>query len=316
MPRRISSYNRTSNWCGTTTHLETQMYIQTLRLAIVLAAFIIAVPASAQDCGCNQGGSYGAYGAYGSQDNCGRGISQQQAEGLWAGYCNESCGYQGGGSNRGGCSLGSRLHGGVGCNSGGFGYPSGGGCGGGKGCLGGKGCGCKLFGGRHGGGGCGAGAVDSCGTGSCGGGCGTSSCDSGSCGGGSCGGGSCGGGCKLKSLCSGCKLFGGGCCKFKQSAQACGTNGAYFQEAVGYEYGTAGIESCVSCSGGMSSYDTGSYDMGVPTMMAPAQPMSVIDSGVQDLQPMMQHAPVQDAPLMMEPVVGAIESIGSGTRGN
>ena len=245
------------------------MYIQILRLAIVAAVCSFTVPAMGQHTKFINSG-YGLSGA----ENCGRKITQQHAESLWAGYCTEGCAYQGGESGCGcglfgkcgGCGL---SGGGGGCNSGCFGYPTGGG--------GGKLGGCTL-GSRHGGGG----------------GCKLKGLHSGGGGGGGKLGGGCG--CKLKSLHSGggfgklkglhgggcCKLF-GGCKKFGHSAQQCGTSGAYFEEAVGYEYGTSGMESCVSCN------SCGSFD----SSAAPYdQPQSVLG-----------------APAMAEPVVGAIETL-------
>jgi len=189
------------------------MFTQILRLAIVAAAFTFAVPAMAQSWQDNF--SAAAHQTLTGGQNCGRTMTQHHAESLWADYCTENCAYPGGlgGGGRlgkcGKCGLGG---GSCGCNSGSFGYPTGGGGGGcGGGCklkaLHGGGCGGKLKG-LHGGGGC---------------------------------------GCKLKGLHGGCgcKLF-GGCKKFGRSAEQCGTSGAYFDEAVGYEYGTSGIESCVS----------------------------------------------------------------------
>lgn len=298
------------------------MFFQTLKVAIIVAIAAIATPAFAQF-------GHGGYveHVYGNQDNCGRGITQQQAEGLWAGYCNESCGYQGASRGCGSCLTGSSC-GGVGYSSGGqFGYSTGGydsgsfvvstggdsTAGGGGGCLsklhGGGGCLGKRHGGglgkRHGGcgkrksmlfshgwgGGCcklksmfsGGAAVStsdnaSYSVGSFGGGYvdggsfgGVSystgyydggSCDSGSCG----GGGGClskhhgggglfgkhhgGGGLFGKHHGGGKRKFGGCCGKFSGSAQDCGTNGAYFNEAVGFEYGTSGMQSCVSCGCG------------------------------------------------------------------
>ena len=364
------------------------MYIQFLRVAIVLTAFVFVAPASAQTNYLGQHTSNGIQrgGLILPPANCGRNITQQQAEGLWGNYCNESCVYQFSGANSCGCS----LCGNKGCNGGCggkcFGYPTGGGggCDAG-GCGGGKGCGCKLKGLLHGhrGGGCGAGSCSSgtCGSGvasydygSYGGGVGAGyagGCDSGTCDGGkgcgcklhralhggglhgghsgcgcklhraihggnfgagsaggngcgcklhraihgggsadSCDSGSCGTGCKLKSLFSSCKLFGGGCCKFKHSAQACGTNGAYFDEAVGYEYGTSGMQSCVSCGcNGSSATDAPmmNHSMMNHSMMAPvAQPQSVMGSA-NNMQ--------QGAPLMAEPVVGTIKDL-NGVMGN
>ena len=219
------------------------MYIQILRLAIVAAACSFAVPVMGQHTGLINSG-YGISGA----ENCGRNITQQQAEGLWGDYCHENCAYTSSGSGGGGC----RLKGG-GCGHSGGGYSSG---------FGGYSSG---FGG-YGGGGCGGGC-DDCG------------------GGGHAVGGGCG--CKLKGLLGGgggklkgghgggwCKLF-GGCKKFGHSAQQCGTSGAYFEEAVGYEYGTGGIESCVSCNS-CGSFDSlaAPYAQSMAAPYAQAQPLA------------------------------------------
>ena len=303
------------------------MHIQILRLAIVAAAFCFAVPVMGQHTGFVNSG-YGLSGA----ENCGRKITQQYAESLWAGYCTEGCAYQGGGDTGcglfgkcGGCG---RNGGSCGCYSGCFGYPAGGGgCGGKLGSLHGGGCGGKLGGGCklkgfHGGGGCGCGGKlgalhggGGCG-GKLGGGCGCKlkglhggdGCSD--CGGGGCGGklgalhGGGGCGCKLGSRHGGgggfgklkglhggcCKLF-GGCKKFGQSAQQCGTSGAYFEEAVGYEYGTSGIQSCVSCNS-CGSFDSSAAPYAQPMAAPYAQPQSVLG-----------------APAMAEPVVGAIETL-------
>ena len=223
------------------------MYTQILRLAVIAAAFLIAIPASAQH--FNHGGDEQlGFGIF-SPDNCGRRISQQQAEGIWGGYCTESCGFTasentGYGKKCGSkCGLRNKLHGGhggCGCggNSGSFNYPAGGcGCGGGDGFLGGckakgghGGCKSRQFGGHHGG--CKAKGGHGCKSRKLGGHH---------------------GGCKAKGGHGGkswhgcCKLF-GGCKKFGRSAQQCGTSGAYFEEAVGFEYGTGGMQSCVSCN--------------------------------------------------------------------
>ena len=73
----------------------------------------------------------------------------------------------------------------------------------------------------------------------------------------------------------------------------------------------------------MGSYDTGSYNAGTPSMMAPyAQPQSVIGSGIDATQPVMQHAPMmqhsptQGSSQMVKPVVGAIETMNSAFPGN
>ncbi|MFK7766434.1 MAG: hypothetical protein AB8B55_04385 [Mariniblastus sp.] len=276
------------------------MFIQSLKVAFVVAAVSICGTVSAQDCGgCSSGSvmyggaiNYASAGQTGFGDNsCGRAITQNQAASLWAGYCNESCD-TGGGRLRGcglgkriggcgvatapcnmvsdgcgfvdsgaggcglggGCKLGGKLRGlfsgigggmgaGCGCDMGCFGYPTGGGCGSAGGFGGGlfSGLGGKLRGKFAGG----------CG---CGGGC---SLFSGNQGGklrglfnGGCGGGCFGG--KLRGL------FGGCGSKFQASAGHCGSTGAYFSEAVGYEYGTSGMQSCVSgcatnaCGNGMN----------------------------------------------------------------
>jgi len=153
----------------------------------------------------------------------------------------DSCG----GSGSGGCRLGNRggghFKGRHGGRTGGL-LSGGSGCGG-SGC-GGSGCGCNLgcFGWPAACGSCCGGAVINV-TQHCGGGCGGF------------------GGCKLKSLFSrfgghrdgcGCGLFSGhraGGGLFSKSAACCGVKGSYFTEAVGYEYGTAGMQSCVAgCS--------------------------------------------------------------------
>jgi hypothetical protein len=230
------------------------MISQTLRVAIVAAVIAIATPVVAQDCGCGVSSQY-QYGGYGSAgNNCGREITQQQALGLWDNYCSESCGYDGGSScGRSGCLSGCKLRGklrsrsgklgGCGCGGGinrGFNYPVNmggvGNCGAYTDIS--SGCGCRAGGKLRG-----LLANKSCG-GQCGNagggllrgersGCGKRN--------------ACGGGCggKLKALLAKCKLFQGGCGSFGQSRQACGCNGSYFNEAVGYEYGTAGIQSCV-----------------------------------------------------------------------
>ena len=301
------------------------MYIQILRLAIVAAACSFAVPAMGQHTGFINSG-YGLSGA----ENCGRKITQQYAESLWAGYCTEGCAYQGGG-NAGGCGLFGKCGGcglsggGCGCNNGSFGYPTGG-CGLGGGCggrCGGKLGGCKL-GSRHGGGGgCKLKGLHSGGYG--GGGC--SDCGGGvDCGGGGFGGKLGGGcGCKLKGLHGGggfggggfgklkglhgggcCKLF-GGCKKFGQSAQQCGTSGAYFEEAVGYEYGTSGMQSCVSCNS-CGSFDSSAAPYAQPMTAPYAQPMAAPYAQPM-AAPYAQPQSVLSAPAMAEPVVGAIETL-------
>ena len=277
------------------------MYTQTLRLAIIAAAFMFAVPAMAQDWHSDFNES--AHQFFTGGQNCGRAITQHQAEGLWAGYCNENCAYSGGVSKGkcgcgGGCLGKCRNSGGGSCDSGSFGYPAGGG-----GCTSG-GCGGGKLGSRHGGygGGCG-GKLKGLHGGGCGAGCGgkLKGLHGGGC------------GCKLKGLHSGgfggklkglhggcgCKLF-GGCKKFGHSAQQCGTSGAYFDEAVGFEYGTSGIQSCVSCN------SCGSFDALAPQMAEPCcQSQSFIGSGVDSMVP----AQMYGVPSMAEPAAGAIGAL-------
>ena len=267
------------------------MFTQILRLAIVVMAFTFAVPAMAQNWRADL--SAAAHQSFTGGQNCGRTMSQQHAEGLWADYCTENCAYPGG--LGGGCLSKCRSCGPAGCDQGSFGYPTGGinakggGCGGKLGgCklkgLHGGGCGCKLKG-LHGGCGCKLKGLH--------GGCG---CKLKGLHGSGCG---CGG--KLKGLHGGCgcKLF-GGCKKFGRSAEKCGTSGAYFNEAVGYEYGTSGMQSCVSCN------SCGSFDSLVPQMATPCcQSQGVIGSAVDSMAP----AQMQSAPVMVEPAHGAIGAL-------
>ena len=254
------------------------MIFKTLKLAVVVAALAVCGNATAQDCGsCGGSVVYGGTMDY-AQDNCGRRITQGSAASLWAGYCNETCDYGGGsdcgcgGGCGGGCglNLGSRLGGRLGnrggCDSGcgsSFVSHGGGSCGGGcsLGSRGGKLRG--LFSGLGGG----FGGGSSCG------------CDMGCFGyptGGGCGGngggflsggllkggcfsglrgklgnhGGCGGGCNMGGKLRG--LFAGRSCGskigglFQRSQKDCGCAGAYFGESVGYDYGNAGMQSCVS----------------------------------------------------------------------
>ncbi len=251
---------------------KANMIKTTLTIACAIVALAISTNANAQDCGsCGGGyamgsavdfGGYGNYGNYGvtgvtGLNECGRDYTNQQAAGLWAGYCTDVCSTQkrqrcglfgkkcgGGRLGAGGCNSGGCGGGNIGC----FGYPSGG-CGGGcnSGCGGGCNSGCgssrgfslfsrlKSFGGGFGG-----------------------RCN------------------------SGCQLFtkmksGGGCSFFskfrcrKNDCQSicgapvtsiavdqcgCGNSGQYFDYAVGAEYGNAGMQSNFSgmltgaCCGG------------------------------------------------------------------
>lgn len=273
------------------------MLIRTIKLAVAVAVMSCGM-VTAQDCGCGQSQMIYA-GGYHGQDNCGRAITQQEAEGLWSNYCHESCGFDGGCDSGCGCKLGGRFRGlfaggkscgggcgggliaggrtgTCGCDNGCFGYPAGG-CGtAGGGLLAGRGCGgCKLGGklkGLFAGGGCGssAGCGTPCGTpfsghGLLGGGCNSCGRQSSSCG--------CKLGGKLKGLFSG-GLFGGGC-------GGCGVKNRFFATPMGYDYGTPAISSCVSgCAtsacGGCGNGFT-SAPMPAPAM-APevGQPTSII----------------------------------------
>lgn len=224
------------------------MIQKALKLAAVAALLLCSDMAVAQHCGCLGGGRLSGKLMNLRGDNCGRGISQYEAEAAWANYCNEDCSYAGGcntGCDDGcgsGCRLGGKLKGmfaGRGnaggcstCDMGCFGYPAAcdGGCGGGM-LAGGhfagrtRGCGCKL-GGKLKGMFATSPMADPCGM--------TAGCG-------------CKIGGKLKGLFSGSgSCFFGGCGLFSRSRSACGHSGAYFGEAVGYEYGNAGMQSCVS----------------------------------------------------------------------
>ena len=252
-----------------------------------LIAAIVAVVAvagfssvQAQDCGCGGGigaysgvieGSYGGYGSFADVGygpaNCYRGISSAGASSLWAGYCTEDCSYKG--PTRNGLFSRCKLrHGGGGCGKGGGGC----GLGGGGGCFGypNGGCGCGTSGC---GGGCGGGAV------TYGGDCGTSYVSSVR--GGHFGGGGCGlkqklaakGGCGQRGGCltGGCGGGGGGCLArhkarhqpapcdcaapvsqystcMSGACDSCGDCGGYFDAAIGYDYGNAGMQSYVGGS--------------------------------------------------------------------
>ena len=228
------------------------MLLRTLQVVIVAAAMTCTTSVMAQKCGCGLGLFGDA--SYAQQDNCGRGISQQEAEALWANYCHETCGYQGGcqtGCDDGcGCKLGGRLRGmfagGMfaggrgcgecgGCDNGCFGYPQGDACGcaGGRmafggGMLAGRGCGgCNLGGklkGVFAGRGCDnqcAPAADCC----------EASVDP------------CG--CRLRGKFQG--IFAGGL--FSRDCGGCGIKGRLFRPAVGGDCGCHAIQSCVAGCG-------------------------------------------------------------------
>ena len=241
----------------------------------------------------------------GSTNNCGREISQSAAADLWSGYCTETCydhgshrlfGNRARGNGGGGC-------GNQGCDSGCGSVGTDAGCGGG--CrLGNRGGLHSRIGNRGGmsSGNCGS-SVDGCGCG-CDLGCFgyPASCDNGGCGDGNVGrtgggrlhrhgrscGGECGGGFLSRLFhhhgnCGG-RFAGRSAGRFSNSADNCGCNGAYFGEAVGYEYGNAGMQSCVAgcgaCDGGATAI---------------AQP-------VVDHLPAMNTTPVTDIPANPESV--------------
>jgi len=254
------------------------MLLKTIKLLIAIVAAIMCSNATAQVGGLGfGGGGYGSFGTLGgagiATDNCGRGITNGQAASLWAGYCTESCGYTGGaggfaGGGYGAASYGVASYGGGDCGAASYDIVSYGG--GGHGCRLGQKL-RNLFGGlcgRRSAGGFGGASVLSAGSyGSIGDDC--FGYPSSGCG---CGGGYGGGhgGCRLFSRFGGggflTRLLGGvgGClCRgsqtaapsyavnyvpvtFQASANECGTSGSYFNEFVGPEYGTAGIQSAVS----------------------------------------------------------------------
>lgn len=293
------------------------MIFQTLKVAIIAAALSCCSTVMAQDCGCGNTGYIQAGNSNATQNNCGREISQRDAEGLWSNYCTENCGFDGGGCGCGGCKLGGRLRGmfaggrsggcgcdtgcNSGCNNGCFGYPTGGcGCGSGGMVAGGR-HGCKLGGklkGMFAGRGCGSAdpCADPCAvemTTSCGGGCG----------GNVCGGRRCKLGGKLKGMFSG-GMFGG-------SRRACGTSGAYFGEAVGYEYGTAGIHSavagCATNACGCNSSQMMAAPMAQPTMQGRAIAAPAVDPAATSIVGEGQPANLE---LTEEPVIdSALEDI-------
>ena len=253
-------------------------------IAAMVAVIAVAGFSSvqAQDCGC--GGGYGAYsgvvesgcGGYGSYGDvgysaatCYRGISSSAASSLWAGYCTDDCSYKGPQRNGlfsrcklrhggGGCGLG----GGSGCGCGCFGYPN---CGCGGGSSYGGGCGSSYSVGSSCDSGCGTSYVSSVrgghfGGGGCGlkaklaakGGCGRrGGCLTGGCGGGGLLGklkarhqpaASCG--CAAPAPVSDCSTCLSGAC---DTCGDCGS-GSYFSQAIGYEYGNAGMQSYVGGS--------------------------------------------------------------------
>ncbi len=130
-------------------------------LALAAAVVMCSSAVQAQECGgcdggysgysgdVNAGNMCGGVDAYGGMNsaNCGRGMTNGQAAGLWAGYCNENCYHD----SHGGCRLSGGRQGGFG--GGGCGLRSGGGC-----MSGSAGCG-SSFGWPGGGGSCGGGSL-------------------------------------------------------------------------------------------------------------------------------------------------------------
>lgn len=212
------------------------MFRPALKFFFLSAALSLSSLASAQDCACNSTGpavNHSSQSRTWGLRNCGRGISQQKAAGLWASYCNADCSITVGGCNScgaqecsGGCRFGAKLHGrfqkSSSCD---------------QGCDNGCGHSCKLkqrF----------TGFGDKCNSqaGNCFGwpqqsnachnaGCtATPDCD-------------CKSGCKIRHLFKSCKFSQHGL--FECSKERCGCSGAYFDECIGFEYGTADIQSCI-----------------------------------------------------------------------
>ncbi len=344
------------------------MINNTLRVVVVVAAVCMCGDAMAQIStnyavpvapNSYSGGSF-------SEGNCGRGITQSEAAGLWADYCTENCGMGDRCGRRCGCGLFNHCGGGCGlfgkhsarraCDSGcetvceepvveccaqaaagcgclsglkarlaarknacdtgcetvceepvavdccgeaaaGCGCLSGlkarlaarkNSCGGGAacgcdmGCFGyPSGCGCetgcsgKLRGLFHRDHGCGC-EVDPCDSGcgcggklrglfhrhnGCGCGCEVDPCDSG-----------CGCGGKLRGLFS--------CGLFKRNRACCGDPCGYFNEAVGPEYGTAGMQSCVAGCGAVAP----SAPMPAASTDANASSGSAAEAAVEELK--------------------------------
>lgn len=258
-----------------------------LNIAVAIAAMACCTNLDAQDCGCagqamGYGGGYGyapvqmggGCGGDGGMSNCGRTISQGDAAALWGNYCNEGC------QTSSGCGLFSRLKGNGGCGGGACGGGAGGRSSGGFG-GGGCGCGCDqgCFGYPTGGCGCGAG-----------GGYGGGGLLAGKLGGGS-------GKCGLKGRC-GCRSkrskcgsspcgeapvgFSGGC-----DTCGCGDGGSYFDQPVGYDYGTDGMHSvvqgCASGACGQSGAVGAPVNYGAPMMQhsQPAQGPQIIGQAIQ-----------------------------------
>ncbi len=234
----------------------------TIRLlnCFVVTVLVAGGSAFGQGYGAGYGGYSSGYGAGcgGGGTHCGREISQADAEGLWAGYCTESC-YdfrrQRGGAGRHGCGLGGGQGGSGGC----FGYGADcGSCGVSGGRAG------HLHGGLHGGhlggrlgGGFGGGiSTAGVGAGNCfgypGGGFGNcGSCNSGL-GDGGCSGGAVGGrglfghhghglighhGRHFGARHSGPFQYLGDGQAVAPTAANCGVNGGYFDGPAGYGYG-------------------------------------------------------------------------------
>ena len=207
-----------------------------LRFLVLTVALSLPSVVSAQDCACNSVTptiNHGSHSRTWGLRNCGRSVSQQKAAGLWAGYCSADCSITVGGCNAcgaqdcsGGCRLGSKFHGLLhkpcGCD---------------QGCDSGCGHTCKIKQ-RI------SGVGDKCNNhaGNCFGwpkqnnACQHNACPTVP----DCG---CKSSCKIRHLFNSCKFTRQG--MFDCSKDRCGCSGAYFDECVGFEYGTAGMQSCV-----------------------------------------------------------------------
>jgi hypothetical protein len=232
------------------------MFRPAFKFFVLSAALSLSSFVSAQDCACNssvpevnQSNQSRTWGLR----NCGRGVSQQKAAGLWAGYCNADCSITVGGCNScgsqecsGGCRRGSKLHGlfqkSSSCD---------------QGCDSDCGHTCKLKQ-RI------AGFGDKCNSqdGHCFGWPPQSNdcqnaggSDDADCG--------CESGCKIRHLFKSCKFSRHEL--FQCSKDRCGCSGAYFDECIGFEYGTAGMQSCIGPI----------MDEANPTDEAPGKPSGV-----------------------------------------
>lgn len=98
-----------------------KMFRSALKFFVLSAALSLCSLASAQDCACNSSVpavNHSSQSRTWGLRNCGRGVSQQKAAGLWASYCNADCSITAGGCNScgaqecsGECRFGAKLHG-------------------------------------------------------------------------------------------------------------------------------------------------------------------------------------------------------------